>query len=101
MSYFFKDEYSVTFFSRSVYSDTWSSEKDVDVSSIDDIQERVTYTMPQTLKAGSKTDLKINFAGVLTGNMMGYYRSRWETEGTTQYYSLTQFEVCVSGKCYS
>ena len=59
----------------------------------DEEEERATLELPTTLPAGSKAQLKIDFEGELTGAMMGYYRSAWEHEGKTAYYSLTQFEV--------
>uniref|UniRef100_A0A8H7XRZ2 Aminopeptidase n=1 Tax=Psilocybe cubensis TaxID=181762 RepID=A0A8H7XRZ2_PSICU len=83
-----------------VSSDCWTSEKDVDISSIDDTLERVTYRMPEALTTGSKAALNIRFSGSLTGNMMGYYRSRWETQGKTQYYSLTQFEATAARRAF-
>ena len=63
----------------------------------DDVEERATLKLPVVLPAGSKAQLKIDFEGEITGAMMGYYRSAWENEGKTEYYTLTQFEVrrCV------
>ncbi len=61
--------------------------------SIDEENERATVQLPTALPAGSKLELKIDFEGELTGAMMGYYKSAWEHEGKTKYYSLTQFEV--------
>ena len=60
---------------------------------IDTVMERVTYTFPSVLPAGSKAELTIAFGGKLTGSMAGYYRSSWEHEGKKKHYSLTQFEV--------
>lgn len=56
--------------------------------------ERATLDLPVVLPAGAKAELKIGFGGELTGAMMGYYRSAWDGEGKTAYYSLTHFEVC-------
>lgn len=60
---------------------------------LDTKQERATLALSSTLSAGSKVQVKVGFEGELTGSMMGYYRSAWEHEGKTKYYSLTQFEV--------
>ena len=60
---------------------------------IDATQERATLPLSSTLSAGVKAQLKVGFEGELTGAMLGYYRSTWETEGKTKYYTLTQFEV--------
>lgn len=65
----------------------------------DETDERATLTLPTTLPAGSKAELKIDFAGELTGAMMGYYRSEWEHDGKKAYYSLTQFEVRILHFC--
>lgn len=61
----------------------------------DEENERATISLPTSLTAGSKIQLKIDFEGELTGAMMGYYRSAWEHEGKTKYYTLTQFEVSL------
>ena len=63
---------------------------------IDAANERVALELPVTLPAGSQLQLKVDFAGELTGDMMGYYRSAWEHEGKTQHYALTQFEVRIN-----
>jgi aminopeptidase 2 len=55
--------------------------------------ERVTYSFPTALPAGSKAELCIGFRGDLTGGMAGYYKSSWEHEGKTKFYALTQFEA--------
>lgn len=71
-------------------SDAWISEKDAAISSINEVQERFTYKLPEV---GFKAELTIHFAGTLTGNTIDYYQARWETEGKATHYSLTQFEV--------
>ena len=72
-------------------------EQDATFDSFDKGQERTTYQLGNTLPAGSKAELKIGFSGKLTGSMTGYYRSSWEEDGKTKYYSLTQFEVYICG----
>jgi aminopeptidase 2 len=57
-------------------------------------QERTILHFATPFPAGSKVQLRIAFDGVLTGSMMGYYKSKYEVDGATKYYSLTQFEVC-------
>ncbi|KAH9483761.1 Aminopeptidase 2, mitochondrial [Psilocybe cubensis] len=79
----------------SLYSDALKTEQVTSVTAIDKTQERVTYQLTDKLPAGSKAELKIAFAGKLTGAMMGYYKSSWENEGKTEYYALTQFEACI------
>lgn len=59
----------------------------------DEDNERVALELPATLPTGSQVKLRLDFAGELTGAMMGYYRSAWEDEGKTKHYTLTQFEV--------
>jgi aminopeptidase 2 len=61
--------------------------------SFDRSQERAVYRLNNPLPAGSKAELKIAYAGKLTANMMGYYKSAWENKGRTEHYALTQFEV--------
>jgi aminopeptidase 2 len=65
-------------------------------------QERTILHFATPFPAGSKVQLRIAFNGVLTGSMMGYYKSKYEVDGATKYYSLTQFEVCplVLRQCF-
>ncbi|KAJ3554813.1 hypothetical protein NM688_g2912 [Phlebia brevispora] len=67
---------------------------------IDEKSERCTISLPTTLSAGSQAQLKIDFDGELTGSMMGYYRSAWEHEGKTKYYTLTQFEPTAARRAF-
>ena len=62
----------------------------------DNESQRTTVALAVTLPAGSKAELKLGFESELTSSMMGYYRSSWQHEGKTEYYALTQFEVCLS-----
>ena len=80
---------------RSIYSDVLKGGQAQACKSveIDTVSERVTYTFPSVLPAGSKAELTIAYAGRLTGNMAGYYKSSWVHEGKTKHYALTQFEV--------
>jgi aminopeptidase 2 len=57
-------------------------------------QERTILHFATAFPVGSKVQLRIAFDGVLTDSMMGYYKSKYEVDGATKYYSLTQFEVC-------
>lgn len=60
----------------------------------DKLSERVTLIFPAALAAGSTVKLFVAFAGVLTGSMVGYYRSL--TTGPDEdkkYCALTQFEA--------
>lgn len=57
---------------------------------------RGSIDLPTLLPAGAHVRLRIDFAGELTGSMVGYYRSAWEDEGETKYYALTQFQVSNS-----
>lgn len=78
---------------RSIYSDVLKIEQPQSGESFDTVAERVTYSFPTVLPAGSKAELRIGFGGKLTGGMAGYYKSSWEHEGKTKFYALTQFEA--------
>ncbi|KAF8831487.1 hypothetical protein HHX47_DHR1000653 [Lentinula edodes] len=69
-------------------SDQLSSEP-----SFDEKEKRVSFSFPTVLPAGTQAKITIGFSGELTGSMTGYYRSSFEEEGKTKYYSLTQFEA--------
>jgi aminopeptidase 2 len=57
-------------------------------------QERTILHFATAFPAGSNVQLRIAFDGVLTDSMMGYYKSKYEVDGATKYYSLTQLAVC-------
>jgi hypothetical protein len=69
--------------------------------SFDQSQERAIYHFNNALPAGSKAEFRIAYAGKLTANMMGYYKSAWENKGKTEHYALTQFEVGILSFCMS
>lgn len=54
--------------------------------------QRVTFSFPTALPAGSSAQLKLAFNGPLRATMTGYYRSAWEEDSQTKHYALTQFE---------
>ncbi|KIP12371.1 hypothetical protein PHLGIDRAFT_32955 [Phlebiopsis gigantea 11061_1 CR5-6] len=65
-----------------------------------DDQERVVLELAQTIPAGSRLKLRIDFSGDLTGSMMGYYRSRFEQDGKEAYYALTQFQPTSARRAF-
>ena len=80
---------------RVIYSEALRVKYSQSGESFDAVAERITYSFPTTLPAGSKAELHIGFRGKLTGGMAGYYKSSWEHEGTTKFYALTQFEASL------
>ncbi|KAK0197309.1 leucyl aminopeptidase [Armillaria mellea] len=55
--------------------------------------DRISFTLPTSLPAGSKAELSIGpYTGPLGNSMTGYYRSEYKAGGKTKHYSLTQFE---------
>lgn len=62
----------------------------------DEANERVALELPVSLPAGAELQVRVDFAGELTGGMMGYYRSSWDHKDDTKHYALTQFAVWVS-----
>ncbi|KAK0503051.1 leucyl aminopeptidase [Armillaria luteobubalina] len=55
--------------------------------------DRISFTLPTSLPAGSKAELSIGpYTGPLGNSMTGYYRSEYKEGGKTKHYSLTQFE---------
>ncbi|KAI0811123.1 leucyl aminopeptidase [Irpex lacteus] len=59
---------------------------------VDEDAEHITIQLQVPLAAGTQLALKIDFAGELTGSMLGYYYCSWEDEGEEKHYALTQFE---------
>ncbi|KAF8061516.1 leucyl aminopeptidase [Lyophyllum atratum] len=84
----------------SIYSDALKIEQEQSGASFDSVAERVTYSIPTALPAGSKAELKIGFSGKLTGSMMGYYKSMYEVEGKEKAYALTQFEPTAARRAF-
>jgi aminopeptidase 2 len=78
----------------SIHSDILKTEQTQTGRVSDATAQRVALSFRTPLPSGSKAQLKIGFKGMLTGSMMGYYKSSWEHEGKTKHYTLTQFEVC-------
>ncbi|KAJ7108703.1 peptidase family M1-domain-containing protein [Mycena epipterygia] len=67
----------------------------------DKLSERVTLIFPAALAVGSTVKLFFAFAGVLTGSMVGYYRSL--TTGPDEdkkYCALTQFEPTAARRAF-
>ncbi|KAL6304086.1 ERAP1-like C-terminal domain-containing protein [Sparassis latifolia] len=60
---------------------------------VDVATERGIFTFSRNLPAESKAQLRIAFAGDLTGNTAGYFRSISKAEGKAKYSSLTHFEA--------
>lgn len=82
----------------SIYSDALKTYQVQSSQVYDTVSERATFHFANALPAGSKAQLKVVFAGPLTGGMTGYYKSAWEDEGKTKHYALTQFEVRSSSQ---
>ncbi len=62
-------------------------------------KERVAFHLASPIPAQTKAKLKLNFDGLLTDSMVGYFRSSWEDEGEKKYYGVTQFEVRPFSSC--
>ncbi|CAH7667912.1 hypothetical protein BY996DRAFT_4583678 [Phakopsora pachyrhizi] len=62
--------------------------------------ERLTLSLSSKLAGGSVARIGIVYRGVLEGNMMGYYRSSYESEGRRGFYGLTQFEPTAARRAF-
>ncbi|PPQ87694.1 hypothetical protein CVT25_011461 [Psilocybe cyanescens] len=82
-----------------IYSDA-SEAGQAPTISLDTSQERAAFQLTDKLRAGSKAELRIDFAGKLAGSMSGYYRASWVNEGKTEYYALTQFEPTAARRAF-
>ncbi|KAE9406413.1 hypothetical protein BT96DRAFT_963515 [Gymnopus androsaceus JB14] len=76
-----------------VQSTAFKSEQLSSESSFDEKAKQVSFIFPTAFPAGSQAKLTIPFSAPLTGSMTGYYRSSFEEDGKTKYYTLTQFEA--------
>lgn len=56
--------------------------------------ETLTVDLPNSLKAGEKTNLLCSYTGILNDRLKGFYRSKYTTEsGEERYCATTQFEA--------
>ncbi|KXN92312.1 Aminopeptidase 1 [Leucoagaricus sp. SymC.cos] len=84
----------------SLYSYALESEQDLVQYDIDTTSERLAYTLPKSLPAGSKAMLKISFRGELGESIRGYYKSSYQKDGKTKYYALTQFAPTAARRAF-
>lgn len=54
-------------------------------------EESVTLTFPEIISAGEHK-IKINFTGILTDKLRGWYKSKFELNGKLEYIATTQLE---------
>ncbi|KAF7363266.1 Aminopeptidase 1 [Mycena sanguinolenta] len=73
----------------SIFSEFSKSEQSQSGQTVDEDLQRVTFSFPNALPAGSKAQLRVAFNGPLRSTMTGYYIATWEG---TKHYALTQFE---------
>ncbi|KAJ6487746.1 leucyl aminopeptidase [Mycena sanguinolenta] len=67
----------------------------------DKLSERLTLVFPALLTVGATARLFIAFSGVLTGSMVGYYRSvTTGPDEEKQYCALTQFEPTAARRAF-
>ncbi|EIW81938.1 hypothetical protein CONPUDRAFT_81582 [Coniophora puteana RWD-64-598 SS2] len=63
--------------------------------------EEGTLSFARALPAGSKAQLRIAFAGKLTGALLGYYKSEFtENDGMKGIYTLTQFQPSAARRAF-
>ncbi|KAJ6455781.1 leucyl aminopeptidase [Mycena sanguinolenta] len=73
----------------SIFSEFSKSQQSQSGQTVDENLQRVTFSFPDALPAGSKAQLQVAFNGPLRSSMTGYYVATWEG---TKHYALTQFE---------
>lgn len=62
-------------------------------TSFDDHRDTTTFTFDSELPIGAAV-LRINYDGILSDKMAGFYRSSYkDAEGNTKYMGVTQFEA--------
>ncbi|KAF7304688.1 Aminopeptidase [Mycena kentingensis (nom. inval.)] len=75
-----------------ISSDSGRNAQQVLNASVDTELQRVEFTVPEVLPAGSNAKLKLSFNGTLKDSMTGYYLANYEENGQPKQYALTQFE---------
>ncbi|BFZ61020.1 hypothetical protein YB2330_002078 [Saitoella coloradoensis] len=67
---------------------------------LDETKQVATLKFPDKLSQGAQADLRIEFQGVLNDKMSGFYRSKYELDGKTQYMFSTQFEATDARRAF-
>ena len=64
----------------------------------DDPQEDLTISLDEKIKG--PVTISIGFRGTLNDRLLGFYRSRYEQDGTTRYLATTQFEAADARRAF-
>ena len=64
----------------------------------DDPQEELTISLDEKIKG--QVTISIGFRGTLNDRLLGFYRSRYEQDGTTRYLATTQFEAADARRAF-
>ncbi|XP_011643165.1 putative aminopeptidase-2 [Pogonomyrmex barbatus] len=59
----------------------------------DNTTEKLTLHLPKTIKKGRKLEINFEYTGILSDNMIGFYRSSYIENGTTKWLAATQFQT--------
>ncbi|KAF9477194.1 leucyl aminopeptidase [Pholiota conissans] len=70
------------------------------LESYDEVQQRITYSVKETLPTGSEAELSIAFHSTLGDKTRGYYRSFWEHDGKREYYALSQLSPTAARRVF-
>ncbi|KAJ7472122.1 leucyl aminopeptidase [Mycena latifolia] len=76
----------------SVYCSSLETDQLQSAQITDKVSSRVTLTFLTALPAGSKAQLKVYYSATLRSSLNGYYKSAWQKDGQTEYYTATHFE---------
>ncbi|XP_014206049.1 puromycin-sensitive aminopeptidase [Copidosoma floridanum] len=80
-----------------------SGGKNVESSSVnvDEQNEVVTVTFPESLPIGGTGVLRMEFQGHINDKLRGFYRSKYTSiDGTEKYAAVTQFEATDARRCF-
>lgn len=80
---------------RLLFSSAYNKELGPLLPLFDTTRERVSFAVPQkfALPAASKAELKLPFKGLISSLDIGYHSSSWQSDGATEHYAATFFQV--------
>jgi puromycin-sensitive aminopeptidase len=99
-----KDVKTITLHSKDIAISTAEIKIGKEIQFADKIEydtaaETATFTFKKSIKKG-KAKLNIVFSGIISENLRGFYKSRYEIDGVTKHIATTQFEATDARRAF-
>eukprot|EP01107_Rhizomastix_libera_P000539 TRINITY_DN11014_c0_g1_i1.p1 TRINITY_DN11014_c0_g1~~TRINITY_DN11014_c0_g1_i1.p1 ORF type:complete len:805 (-),score=195.80 TRINITY_DN11014_c0_g1_i1:47-2461(-) len=67
---------------------------------LDEKMQTLTLKLGKELNQGDKIQVRVQFSGILSDSLTGFYRSKYEINGEKRYMAVTQFEASDARRCF-